>query len=59
MVISHDHWFLDRVATHIMAFEGDSEILWFEGNYQAFHEWRKKQTGDAQPRRIRYRPIKN
>jgi ATP-binding cassette ChvD family protein len=60
VVISHDRWFLDRVATHIMAFEGNSEIIWFEGNYQAFHQWQRKEKGENwQPHRINYRPIKN
>ena len=60
VVISHDRWFLDRVATHIMAFEGDSKIIWFEGNYQAFHEFqRKEKGGNWQPHRIQYRPLKN
>ena len=58
VVISHDRWFLDRVATHIMAFEDDGEIIWFEGNYQAYHEWKRKQKGDSQPHRVRYRPLK-
>jgi ATP-binding cassette ChvD family protein len=59
VVISHDRWFLDRVATHIMAFEGNSEVIWFEGNYQAYHEWRRKELGDSyQPHRIKYRPLK-
>ncbi len=57
VVISHDRWFLDRVATHILAFEGDSGVTWFEGNYQAYHEWRMKQP-DAGPKRVRYRPFK-
>ena len=59
VVISHDRWFLDRVATHILAFEGDSEVVWFEGNYQAYYEWRKAKFGEkaAQPHRIRYRPL--
>jgi len=59
VVISHDRWFLDRVATHILAFEGDSKVTWFEGNYQAYHEQRRKLLGDKadQPTRIRFRPI--
>jgi energy-dependent translational throttle protein EttA len=58
MVISHDRWFLDRIATHILSFEGDSEVVWFEGNYQAFHEWKRKQMGDEwQPHRVKYRPL--
>jgi len=59
MVISHDRWFLDRIATHILAFEGDSHVEWFEGNYEAYEEDRKRRLGhDAdQPHRIRYKPI--
>ena len=60
VVISHDRWFLDRVATHILAFEGESQVTWFEGNYQAYHEWKRKQKGDGwQPHRVHYRPLKN
>ena len=59
VVISHDRWFLDRVATHILAFEGD-EVLWHEGNYESFKDFMKKQKGDNwSPHRIRYRPIKH
>jgi ATPase subunit of ABC transporter with duplicated ATPase domains len=58
VVISHDRWFLDRIATHILAFDGDSQATWFEGNYQAYAEWRRKELGDkAGPRRIRYRSL--
>ncbi len=59
VVISHDRWFLDRIATHIMAFEGDSHVEWFEGNYQAYEEDRKRRMGEDanQPRRIKYRKI--
>jgi len=59
VIISHDRWFLDRVATHILAFEGDSEVVWFEGNYQAYIEDLKKRKGpDAdQPHRIGYRKL--
>ncbi|MGI6496489.1 MAG: energy-dependent translational throttle protein EttA [Kiritimatiellia bacterium] len=59
VVISHDRWFLDRVATHILAFEGDSKVTWFEGNYQDYHEARRKRLGDAadRPTRIRFRPV--
>jgi len=61
VVISHDRWFLDRVATHILAFEGDSTVDWFEGNYQAFHEHRRALLGDAadRPQRIRFRPVRH
>ena len=59
VVISHDRWFLDRIATHILAFEGDSEVIWFEGNYQAYHDWMRKQKGSSwQPHRVHYRPLK-
>jgi ATPase subunit of ABC transporter with duplicated ATPase domains len=59
MVISHDRWFLDRIATHILAFEGDSHVEWFEGNYETYEEDRKRRLGQAadQPHRIRYKPI--
>ncbi|HBA82853.1 MAG TPA: energy-dependent translational throttle protein EttA [Verrucomicrobia bacterium] len=59
VVVSHDRWFLDRIATHILAFEGDSKVTWFEGNYDAYHEQRKRLLGDAadQPRRIKFRPV--
>lgn len=57
VVISHDRWFLDRVATHILAFEND-EVIWFEGNYETFKEYMKKQKGDQwKPTRVKYRPI--
>ncbi|MGB0207307.1 MAG: energy-dependent translational throttle protein EttA [Candidatus Puniceispirillaceae bacterium] len=59
VVVSHDRWFLDRIATHILAFEGDSHVEWFEGNYQAYEEDKKRRLGaDAlQPTRIKYKPI--
>jgi sulfate-transporting ATPase len=59
VVISHDRWFLDRIATHIMAFEGDSQVVWFEGNYQDYEADRKRRLGaDAdQPHRIKYRKL--
>ena len=59
MVISHDRWFLDRIATHILAFEGDSKITWFEGNYADYHEQRRKLLDDAadRPTRVRFRPL--
>ena len=60
VVISHDRWFLDRIATHILAFEGDSQVVWFEGNYADYEADRHRRLGtDAdQPHRIKYRPIK-
>jgi len=59
VVISHDRWFLDRIATHILAFEGDSKVVWFEGNYSEYEEDRKKRLGAAadQPHRIKYRQL--
>jgi len=59
VVISHDRWFLDRIATHILAFEGDSQVVWYEGNYSEYEEDRKRRLGkDAdQPHRIRYRSL--
>ncbi len=57
VVISHDRWFLDRIATHILAFEGDSEVVWFEGNFTEYEENRKKRQGDVAPKRIKYRKL--
>jgi ATP-binding cassette ChvD family protein len=59
VVISHDRWFLDRVATHVLAFEGDSQVRWFEGNFTEYEAFRKKELGaDAdQPHRIKYKPL--
>jgi energy-dependent translational throttle protein EttA len=59
VVISHDRWFLDRIATHILAFEGDSQVVWFEGNYQEYTEDYKRRKGDeaVQPHRIKYKPL--
>ena len=59
LVISHDRWFLDRIATHILAFEGDSQVTFFPGNYQEYEADKKKRLGEegAKPRRIRYKPI--
>ena len=59
VVISHDRWFLDRIATHILAFEGDSHVEWFEGNYQAYEEDRRRRSGQTedQPHRIKYKKI--
>jgi len=60
VVISHDRWFLDRIATHILAFEGDSEVVWFSGNYEDYEADRRRRMGDDadQPQRLRYKPIK-
>ncbi len=60
VIISHDRWFLDRIATHILAFEGDSQVVWFEGNYQDYEADRHRRLGaDAdQPHRIKYKPLK-
>jgi energy-dependent translational throttle protein EttA len=59
VVISHDRWFLDRIATHILAFEGDSQVRWFEGNFSEYEAWRRKQLGTEadQPHRIKYKPL--
>jgi len=59
VVISHDRWFLDRIATHILAFEGDSQAIWFEGNYDDYEEDRHKRLGEKadQPHRIKYKPL--
>ncbi len=57
VIISHDRWFLDRVCTHILAFEGDSQIFWFEGGFSDYEENKKKRLGDDQPHRIRYKKL--
>ncbi len=57
VIISHDRWFLDRICTHILAFEGDSQVYFFDGNYTEYEENRKKRLGDVGPKRIRYRSI--
>ena len=61
IVVSHDRWFLDRIANHIMAFEGDSEVVWFEGNYEAYAaDYKRRRGADAdQPSRIRYKPLQS
>ncbi|MEM7222184.1 MAG: energy-dependent translational throttle protein EttA [Pseudomonadota bacterium] len=60
LIISHDRWFLDRIATHILAFEGDSQVVWFEGNYEDYEADRKRRLGAEadQPHRIKYKPLK-
>jgi ATP-binding cassette ChvD family protein len=59
VVISHDRWFLDRIATHVLAFEGDSQVRWFEGNFSEYEAWRHKELGSAadQPHRIKYKKL--
>jgi energy-dependent translational throttle protein EttA len=59
VVISHDRWFLDRIATHILAFEGESQVRWFEGNFSEYEAWRKRELGveAEQPHRIKYKPL--
>lgn len=57
VVISHDRWFLDRICTHILAFEGDSQVFYFEGSYSEYEENKKKRLGDIEPRRVRYRNL--
>jgi ATPase subunit of ABC transporter with duplicated ATPase domains len=59
VIISHDRWFLDRVATHVLAFEGDSQVRWFEGNFTEYEAFRKKELGAEadQPHRIKYKPL--
>ena len=58
MIISHDRWFLDRVATHVLAFEGDSAVCWFEGNFSEYEAARRRELGaDVQPTRVRYKPL--
>jgi len=59
VVISHDRWFLNKLATHILAFEGESHVEWFEGNYQDYEDDRKRRLGEdsLNPKRIKYKPI--
>ena len=58
VVISHDRWFLDRIATHILAFEGDSNVYYFEGSFTEYEENRKKRLGDEAPKRVKYKKLK-
>ena len=58
VIISHDRWFLDRVCTHILAFEGNSEVFWFEGGYSDYEENKKSRIGDLEPTRIKYKKLK-
>ena len=57
VVISHDRWFLDRIATHILSFEGDSKVVFYEGSYSEYEAWKKAQGGDTQPHRVKYRKL--
>ena len=57
IIISHDRWFLDRIATHILAFEGDSKVYWFEGNFSEYEANKIKRLGDISPKRIKYKPL--
>ena len=59
VIVSHDRWFLDRVATHVLAFEGDSKVNWFEGNFEAYEHWRREQLGDEadRPHRMTYKKL--
>jgi len=59
VVISHDRWFLDRIATHMLAFEGDSKVVWFEGNYSEYEADLKRRIGDdaLNPKRIKYKKL--
>jgi ATPase subunit of ABC transporter with duplicated ATPase domains len=58
-VISHDRWFLDRICTHLLAFEGDSQVRFFPGNWTEYEEWMKANLGEEalQPHRVKYKPI--
>jgi ATPase subunit of ABC transporter with duplicated ATPase domains len=58
VVISHDRWFLDRICTHILAFEGESNVYWFEGNFSDYEDNKKKRLGDLTPKRIKYKKLK-
>src|SRR5690554_3642435 len=58
VIISHDRWFLDRICTHILAFEGDSNVYWFEGNFSDYEESKKKRLGEVSPKRIRYKNLR-
>ncbi len=57
VVISHDRWFLDRIATHILSFEGDSQVIFYEGSYSEFEAWKRAQGGDTEPHRVKYRKL--
>ncbi len=57
VIISHDRWFLDRIATHILAFEGEAKVRFFEGNFTEYEEKRKQLTGDSTPKRFKYKKL--
>ena len=59
MIVSHDRWFLDRIATHVLAFEGDSRVRWFEGNFEAYESFRRSELGAEldRPKRITYKRL--
>ena len=57
VVVSHDRWFLDRIATHILAYEGEGKVVFFEGNYQEYEANRKLRLGDAEPKRFKYKKL--
>ena len=57
VVISHDRWFLDRIATHILSFEGDGNVIFYEGSYSEYEEWKKLQGMDTTPHRVKYRKL--
>jgi ATPase subunit of ABC transporter with duplicated ATPase domains len=57
IVVSHDRWFLDRICTHILAFEGDSEVMFHPGNYTDYEEDRRKRKGDVEPTRVKYKRL--
>lgn len=59
VIITHDRWFLDRIATHILAFEGDSRVVYFEGSYSDYEENKKKRLGITEPKRVKYRKLTN
>ena len=59
VIISHERWFIDRLATHIMAFEGNSEVVFFEGNYSDYEKAKKERLGDVQPKRPRFKNVIN
>ena len=59
VVVSHDRWFLDRIATHILAFEGDSKVVFFDGNYSEYEENRKMRLGNTEPKRFKYKKLKD